>query len=374
MFAAGEVSDNASSLDGVELINQMEKESKMRLGLNGLASDDKEEEGDTKKKKKMKKKDKERKKKKGRQEDDEYQGDVTPRPPTPETHPVYREKARGPARRPKEGFPWDLRESWHPYHVYISATPEDHISELQLVFDEVLRDLQEEAASKRIRVTMIYLQDGLSAAEVHKCGVGMRLREMQRSNCTVLLQGRTYGDIPPTEELAADLHVCDWLKDYPSNRSYQELEAAMAIPALRGVPEKDRREKQPRSKEERQHLREDLAGEWESADPRPVQKVIVAQRNADVESKLPETLHLVFKDASYDRMVLQRQLRMRSLKALQGAANAATLDNYRCEFKSLAADGTYRLGDLAELQDFLVREASLPTLTPKLLRVFPDSC
>lgn len=56
--------------------------------------------------------------------------------------------------RPKEGFPWDLRESWHTYYVYVSTTHEDFLSELQLLFDDVLPELQRSHAAKRIKVIL----------------------------------------------------------------------------------------------------------------------------------------------------------------------------------------------------------------------------
>jgi|NorSeaMetagenome_1021524.scaffolds.fasta_scaffold155264_2 hypothetical protein len=39
------------------------------------------------------------------------------------------------------------------------------------------------------RVVPIYLQDGLSSTEVHKCTIQMRLREIQRAHCCLFLQG-----------------------------------------------------------------------------------------------------------------------------------------------------------------------------------------
>lgn len=359
MFTPVETSDHSASDDDAKDAEKTKK----RRGLFQM-SEKEETEKEAAAAKKAKKR-KERRRKALRDTDDDFAGDVTPRPPTPETNPVYREKAQGPTKRPKEGFPWDLREAWHPYRIFISATQEDHISELKLIYDEVLRDCQEEAAMKRIKVILVYVQDGLSAAEVHKCGVAMRFKEIERSNCMIFLQGRIYGDVPPAEELQDAVHEYEWLGNYPPGRSYQELEAAMAIPGLRTVADKDKVVKL--SKEERKKRDDAMRDMWESAMSAPMQKVLVAQRNAGWSEKAPEHLQLVFKDAVYERQVLQRQLRMRSLKALMGIVSSANLPDYRCEFESNKADGTYILGDLDELQDFLVRE-----IKPHFHALFPD--
>lgn len=154
-------------------------------------------------------------------DEDDFQPDVYERPPTPPTNPVYRERRQNTAERPKEGFPWDLRETWHSYRVYISTTHEDMLSELRLLYEEIVPALQERARARRIKIVLIYLQDGLSAKEVHRCSVALRLREMERCNNILILQGRTYGDVPEDEHMDRDAAQFEWLRFYPRGRSFQ---------------------------------------------------------------------------------------------------------------------------------------------------------
>ncbi len=162
-----------------------------------------------------------KKRRKSALEQDKFEEDEPIRIPTPETHPVYRQGRMKTAERPKEGFPWDLRLSWHTYRLYISSTHEDMLSELELLYSDIIPQIQELAALKRIKVVPIYLQDGLTAREVHRCTVAMRLREIDRCNCILFLQGRTYGDCPTDDNINNDAHAFPWLADYPTGRSYQ---------------------------------------------------------------------------------------------------------------------------------------------------------
>ena len=169
---------------------------------------------------------KKRKKKKAAIYDDEFEPDVDDRPATPPTNPVYRERRMDATERPKEGFPWDLRESWHTYYIYVSTTHEDFLSELKAMFEEVIVELQAEYAAKRVKIVPIYLQDGLTAKESARCSAAVRFSEISRANLVIILQGRCYGDVPTDASVDHDAKTYDWLADYPRGRSHQELEVS----------------------------------------------------------------------------------------------------------------------------------------------------
>lgn len=89
----------------------------------------------------------------------------------------------------------------------------------------------------------------------------------------------------------------------------------------------------------------------------PPQKILLAQRGSSFAVNVPTHLQHVFRPASREGELLQRQLRGRAMKAAAAMSNAATLPEYQCEFVGAREDGLYELGELSSLSDFLVREA-----------------
>ena len=303
----------------------------------------------------LKKADRDKKKKRRKRKgvDDNFELDRPYRPPTPDTHPIYKETKLNKAEVKQQGFPWDLRAPWSSYWIYVSATSEDMLSELQLFFHVVVPELQKECNKRRVRVIPIYLQDGLSAVEVHKCTIQIRLREIERSHCVLFLQGRMYGDVPSTDAIDAAGKEFPWLHTYHEGRSFQEMEVVSVFPELQLTKDS--------TVEDRKKFRQAAAEQYkrDMEDVESVKKyILVAQRGFDFMSAVPDHMYDVFKDPVYRRDVLQRALRTRVNKVAQVAQVGGSVDifpDYMVEFKQANADGTYEIGALEELSDFLLR-------------------
>ena len=290
-----------------------------------------------------------KKKKRRKQADDVFEADRPYRPPTPETHPVYRETKLDRADTKKEGFPWDLRSAWQTYWIYVSATNEDMLSEIKLIFETLVPELQKEGNKKRVRVIPIYLQDGLTASENLKCTVAMRLREIERSHCVIYLQGRVYGDIPSKESVGAAGEEFPWLKTYDAGRSFQELEVCHVFPEMQLNKDSSPADRK-KAKQATSALLHDLV-----SSELVKRRILVAQRGFQFMKDVPEHMHGVFKDNHQRRDVLQRQLRTRVAKAGQNNPFVDLLVDYKSNFEHANADGTYHMSGLEALQDFLLR-------------------
>jgi hypothetical protein len=91
----------------------------------------------------------------------------------------------------------------------------------------------------------------------------------------------------------------------------------------------------------------------------PPQKILVCQRGGSFAVNVPTHLQHVFRPASRETEVLQRQLRGRTLKAAQNLKHAVTLPDYQCEYIGSTEDGLYELGELSMFTGFLLREAQM---------------